>query len=110
MQRTLAAYQAMLETESTMTNVIQPEKHALIHCLHSATLVVEGDDIFGGPSHVGHDEADTRIKFARMPFDLGDDPAGFCPTSRLIGGVCIGAPHFVRRPPRRCSLVRRESD
>ena len=30
-----------------------------------ATLVVEGDDIFGGPSHVGHDEADTRIKFAR---------------------------------------------
>jgi hypothetical protein len=29
-------------------------------------LVVEGDDILGGSRHVGDDEADARIEFARM--------------------------------------------
>src|SRR4030081_2809435 len=38
--------------------------------LARAALVVEGDDILGCPCHVGHDEADARIKFAWMPFDL----------------------------------------
>ena len=38
-------------------------------------LVVEGDDILGGSRHVGDDEADARIEFARMPFDLGNHPA-----------------------------------
>src|ERR1700731_3823190 len=37
----------------------------------------------------------------RLPFDLGDDAAGFCPTPGLIGEVRIGAPHFVRRTPNR---------
>src|SRR5262249_9498736 len=83
-------------------------------------LVVEGDDIFGGPRHVRHDEADARIKFARMPFDLGDDAAALCPASGLISEICIGTPHFVRRPPNRArqkmanpllqDAVRRQSD
>ena len=38
-----------------------------------------------------YDEANTRIQFARMPFDLGDDAAGFCPTPGLIGEVRIGS-------------------
>ena len=44
--------------------------------LACAALVVEGHDILGGASHVGHDEADARIEFAWMPFDLGDDARG----------------------------------
>ena len=43
--------------------------------LARAALVVEGDDILGGASHVGDNKADARVKFARMPFDLGDDAA-----------------------------------
>ena len=42
-------------------------------------LVVEGDDILGGSRHVGDDEADARIEFARMPFDLGNHPARLVP-------------------------------
>ena len=40
-----------------------------------AAFVVERDDILGRPRHVGDDEADARIKFARMPLDLGDHAA-----------------------------------
>src|SRR5580704_5823060 len=64
-------------------------------------LVIEGDHTLGGSRHVGDDESNARIKFAQMPFDLGDDAAGFCPTPSLIGEVRIGAPHFVRRPSNR---------
>src|ERR1700740_1908154 len=32
----------------------------------------------------------VRIKFARMPLDLGDDPARLCPACRLINEICIG--------------------
>src|SRR5271166_4387148 len=56
------------------------------------TLVVEGDDIRGRPRHVGDDEADARVKFARMPFDLGDDATLLRPASRLIGKVRIETP------------------
>ena len=42
---------------------------------------IEGDDIFGRPRHVGDDEADAWIEIARMPFDLGDDPAWLRPAS-----------------------------
>jgi hypothetical protein len=41
--------------------------------LACAALVVEGDDILRGARHVGHDEADARVEFARTPFDLCDD-------------------------------------
>src|SRR5262249_26749085 len=69
--------------------------------LACSAFIVEGNDIFGGPRHVRHDEADTRIKFSGMPFDLGDDSARLCPASGLIGEICIRPPHFVRRPPDR---------
>ncbi len=36
-----------------------------------------------------------------MPFDLGDDAAGFCPASGLVGEVRVEAAHFVRRTPDR---------
>jgi hypothetical protein len=88
--------------------------------LAGAALVVKGDDVLGGPRHVRDDEADARIKFAWMPFDLGNDAARPCPASRLIGEVCIGTPHFVRRSPYRSlqqmadpllqDAVRRQSD
>jgi hypothetical protein len=57
--------------------------------LARAALVVEGDDILGGSRHVGDDEADARIEFARMPFDLGDHPAQLRPASGLIGEACM---------------------
>jgi hypothetical protein len=57
---------------------------------------VEGDDIRGRSRHVGDDEADTRIEFARMPFDLGDHPARYRPASGLIGEARIGSAHVIR--------------
>src|ERR1700737_1018217 len=64
--------------------------------LTGAALVVEGDDILGGSHPVCDDEADARIKLARMPFDLGDDPARLRPASGLIGEIRVGTPHLVR--------------
>jgi hypothetical protein len=52
--------------------------------LAGSALVVEGNDILGGPRQFRDDEANAWIKFARMPFDLGDDAARLCPASRLI--------------------------
>src|SRR5215472_17325276 len=42
-------------------------------------LVVESNDALGLAAHVRHDEADTRIKLSRVPFDLGDHPARLRP-------------------------------
>jgi hypothetical protein len=38
--------------------------------LRCAALIVEGDDALGRPRQVGDDEADPRVKLARMPLDL----------------------------------------
>src|SRR5262249_61071323 len=67
--------------------------------LACSAFIVEGNDIFGGPRHGRHDEADTRIKFSGMPFDLGDDSARLCPASRLIGEIRIGTPRLVSCSP-----------
>ena len=40
-----------------------------------AALIVKCDDILRRSRQVGDDEANTRIEFTRMPFDLGDDAA-----------------------------------
>src|ERR1700730_11901850 len=64
-------------------------------------LVVEGDDIFGRPRHVGDDEADAWIEIARMPFDLGDDPAWLRPASGLIMEARMRPAHMVWRMPDR---------
>ena len=45
-----------------------------------AALIVEGDYPLGRTGPIGHDEPDASIEFARMPLDLGDDPAGHGPT------------------------------
>jgi len=36
-------------------------------------LTLEGDDALGRPRQIGHDKADPRIKFTRMPLDLRHD-------------------------------------
>ena len=69
--------------------------------LTGATLVVEGNDALGRTAHVGHDEPDARIKLARMPFDLGDDPPRLAPASGLIAEARIGSTHMERRTPDR---------
>ena len=66
-----------------------------------AALVVEGDDVLARSRHVGDDEADARVEFARMPFHLGDDATRLRPGSGLMGEVRIGTAHFVRRTPDR---------
>jgi hypothetical protein len=60
----------------------------------SSALVVESNDALGRAAHVGDYKAETRIEFARMPFDLGDDAARFQPAPGLIDEICIGTPHF----------------
>src|SRR5262249_41468845 len=50
-------------------------------------LVVEGNDALGRAGHVGDDEPDARIEFARMPFDLGDHSARLRPASGLVGEI-----------------------
>jgi len=69
--------------------------------LACAALVVEDDDPLGRARQVGDDEADTRIKLARMPLDFGDHPARLAPASRLIGEIGMEPAHFVRRSPDR---------
>jgi hypothetical protein len=64
-------------------------------------LVVEGHHALARPSQVGDDEADTRIKLAGMPLDLGNHPAGFLPALRLIAEARVVATHLMRRSPDR---------
>jgi hypothetical protein len=47
-----------------------------------AALVVERDDPLSWAAHVGDDEANARIKLARMPLDFGDHPARLVPAPR----------------------------
>jgi hypothetical protein len=54
---------------------------------------VEGDDILGAPHHVGNDEANARIKLARMPFCVGDHSVSLVPASRVIAEARV--PHRV---------------
>jgi hypothetical protein len=62
-------------------------------------LVVEGDNPIGRARQVGDDEADARIKFARMPLDLGNHPARLGPASSLIDEIGMEPAHLVRRSP-----------
>src|SRR5260221_7609895 len=66
-----------------------------------AALLVESDDPLGRTRQVGDDEADARIKLARMPLDFGDHPARLGPASSLIGEIGIEPKHLVRRSPNR---------
>ena len=75
-----------------------PSNESTLAC---AALVVEGDDPLGRARQVGDDEADARIKLARMPLDLGDHPARLGPASRLVGEIGIEPTHLVRRSPDR---------
>src|SRR5256884_5220907 len=60
-------------------------------------LVVESNDALGRAAHVRHDEADARIKFARVPLDFGNDPARLRPACRLVGEIGVVPPDLVRR-------------
>ena len=50
---------------------------------HTAS-VVKVNHAWGLCAHIGHNETDSRIEFALMPFDLGDDPTRTVPTGGLI--------------------------
>src|SRR4030081_1399298 len=67
--------------------------------LACSALVVESNDAPGRAAHVGDYKADTRIEFARMPFDLGDDPARLRPASDLIGEIGVIRDHPDGRSP-----------
>jgi hypothetical protein len=60
-------------------------------------LVIEGNHTLGRARQVGDDEADARIKFARMPLDLGDHSARPGPACGLIAEIGMEPAHIVRR-------------
>src|ERR1700680_1302298 len=47
--------------------------------IHGRPSVVEGDDVFDRPRHIGDDEANPRIEFAGMSVAIGDHPTRFLP-------------------------------
>jgi hypothetical protein len=57
-----------------------------------APLVVEGDDVFGGPPHVGDEEANARIAFAGVPFAIGDHQRGLFQHAPIPAKSMIGVP------------------
>jgi len=63
----------------------------------SAAFIVEGDDPLGGARQVGHNESDARVQLARMPLNLGDDPALPVPRACLIAEAGMEAPNVVGR-------------
>jgi len=65
--------------------------------LGGAALIVECDDPFSGTAQVGDNEADARIQFAQMPFDLGNHAAGLCPTCGPIAEARLIPAHFLGR-------------
>ncbi len=62
-----------------------------------APVIIESDDPFSGTAQVSHDEADTGVKFAGVPFDLGNDTAFLVPRSDLIAEAGVITPYMVRR-------------
>ena len=66
--------------------------------LGCAALIVEDDDPLGWPGEVGHNEADPGIKFTRMPFDLGDNPARLGLTGGPVTEVRVVASHLLWGP------------
>ena len=65
--------------------------------LGCAALIIEADDPFGRARQVGYDEANTRIKLARMPLDLCHHTARHLPALRLIAEVGVKAADLMRR-------------
>ena len=61
-------------------------------CLPRAALIVKGNNPLRRSRHVGDDEADSWIKFARMPLDLGDYASTLAPALGLIAEA-DGAPN-----------------
>jgi hypothetical protein len=52
--------------------------------LRRVALIVKGDDALRRSRQIGEDEADTRVKFVRMPLNLGHDTPWLPPALRLI--------------------------
>ena len=72
--------------------------------LGRAALVIEGDHALGRAGQIGDDEADARIEFAQMPFDLGDGPAFPVPRPRLIAEAVM-KPQQLVEPSGKCGLI-----
>jgi hypothetical protein len=73
--------------------------------LRRAALVVEGNDALRRPRQIGHDKADPRIKFTRMPLDLRHDTPRLLSTLRLIPVAGVVAAHVMRSPDRALQQV-----
>src|SRR3954471_22907905 len=69
--------------------------------LRRAPLIVEGHHPLGWTAQVRHQEPDTRIEFARVPLDLGHDPAGAGPSLGLVAEAGVETPDLVGRTPHR---------
>jgi hypothetical protein len=65
--------------------------------IRRAALVVERHHPLRRPRHVGHDEPNARIQFARMPLYLRHHAAGLAPRPGLIAEAGMKPPHLMRR-------------
>ena len=71
--------------------------------LCGAAEIVEGNHPLGWTGQIGDDEADPGIQLARMPLDLGNDPARGRPALRLVAEAGVGAANVLGRPPDRAA-------
>src|SRR3954454_18162049 len=69
--------------------------------LARATPVIEGNDALSGSRQVSDNESNTRVKLARMPFDLGHDMARLVPALRLIAEAGVVTSYLMRWSPDR---------
>ena len=61
-------------------------------------LIIEGVHALSSSVEVGQDKPDTRIEFASMPLDLGNDATNLGPTRGPIAEVRVIPPHVLGRP------------
>src|SRR4051794_30199046 len=66
-----------------------------------ATPIVEGDHALGWAAQIGHQEPDTRIEFARVPLDLGHNPARVGPSLGLVAKAGVKASDLMSWTPHR---------
>ena len=66
-----------------------------------APAIVELRRPLGTTGQLGDHETDAGIRFAGMPFRLGDHPTGLVPALGPIAEARVGAPDLLRRSPDR---------
>src|SRR3954468_9977298 len=64
--------------------------------LRRAALIVEGHHALGRAAQVRDQEAHPRIEFARVPLNLGHDPARVAPALGLVAKADVEASDLMR--------------